>query len=205
MQNFLGINFDFSRLRTESLTGPAVAFVSVIITRTADDFTFKLLCDAFPSGMLFFFLSTASPVVLAAVLLLLTAITRRYTPDATITHNVVRPGSHATRVDDVPSSSKPETTTSAWSPWKPSRSHCAVAALDQLVTLLATAGGPRTPGYAQVVINQSTVPLTALASRVVFGRRFATLQVAASSAIVAGAVLAGMGVLSSSEEDGGDK
>uniref|UniRef100_A0A6U6LGZ5 EamA domain-containing protein n=1 Tax=Odontella aurita TaxID=265563 RepID=A0A6U6LGZ5_9STRA len=186
---------DLSFLEISFLSGPTAAFVSAVATRVGDDVTFKFLCDAFPTGKLFFFLSTISPVILAAVLWPITATVQRCSCSANaIRGGVVSSnlGEHDRKLSD---SSKGEDDASTCNPWKPSRSHAAIAVLDQIVTLLATAGGPQTPGYAQVIINQSMVPLTALASSVVFGRSFRLPQMVAAALIVLGSIFAGLSVL----------
>lgn len=67
------------------------------------------------------------------------------------------------------------------------------AGADQLCTLLATVGAPHVPGQAQVLLNQSVLPLTMLLS-LVLGRRYS-----AAEAIGAGLVLAGASVAAVSQ------
>ena len=179
----------------ETVFGRATtAFVASVITHVGDDVTFKLVCNAFP-GRLFMFVSTVNPLLLAGILIMLTLcfsqchLPRRH---KTADEPTV-PGSNcffaSSHILPLP-------------PWfRPQLSHVAIAVLDQLVILLATAGGSNTPGYAQVILNQSKLPLTAIFSGFAFGRRYTRFQTIAAALIVTGSVFVSTGALAEPTDD----
>mmetsp|Transcript_50626 Transcript_50626/g.151364 ORF Transcript_50626/g.151364 Transcript_50626/m.151364 type:complete len:398 (-) Transcript_50626:41-1234(-) len=63
------------------------------------------------------------------------------------------------------------------------------AGADQLCTLLATIGAAHVPGQAQVLLNQSVLPIT-MALSLVLGRRYSAAEVFGAGLVLAGATVA---------------